>query len=107
MSDETTPQDSAAMSPASAGSVAGEPTTQAAFHRWQEFCKSCGFRLYDTPEAMSAFLEGIRFGRATSLTGAEREAVEVAISREMDAEYYGGDEPPRVVLLRGLLARQE
>lgn len=42
-----------------------------------------------------------------TLTGAEREALEVAISREMDAEYYGGDEPPRVVLLRGLLARHK
>ena len=47
------------------GSLDGEPTReQAAFHRWQEFCKSCGFRLYDTPEAMSAFLEGLRCGRA-------------------------------------------
>jgi hypothetical protein len=40
-----------------------------------------------------------------ALTDEEREAIERAISREMDAEWYGGPEPGRVVALRGLLER--
>jgi hypothetical protein len=39
------------------------------------------------------------------LTDAEREAIEKAIGRELDAEWYGGPEPARVVTLRGLLER--
>ncbi|MCS5699341.1 hypothetical protein NZK32_09850 [Cyanobium sp. FGCU-52] len=40
-----------------------------------------------------------------TLTDEEREALEKAIGRELDAEWYGGPEPDRVVALRGLLAR--
>jgi hypothetical protein len=40
-----------------------------------------------------------------TLTDAEREAIEKAIGRELDAEWYGGKEPDRVVALRGLLER--
>ncbi len=40
-----------------------------------------------------------------TLTDAEREAIEKAIGRELDAEWYGGPEPDRVVVLRGLLER--
>jgi hypothetical protein len=40
-----------------------------------------------------------------TLTDAEREAIEKAIGRELDAEWYGGPEPGRVVALRGLLER--
>ena len=45
--------------------------------------------------------------QATSLrlTDDEREAIEKAISRELDADWYGGPEPARVVTLRGLLER--
>jgi hypothetical protein len=39
------------------------------------------------------------------LTDEEREAIEKAIGRELDAEWYGGKEPDRVVALRGLLER--
>ena len=39
------------------------------------------------------------------LTDEEREAIERAIGRELDAEWYGGPEPERVVTLRGLLER--
>jgi hypothetical protein len=39
------------------------------------------------------------------LTDEEREAIEIAIGRELDAEWYGGPEPGRVVALRGLLER--
>jgi hypothetical protein len=39
------------------------------------------------------------------LTDAEREAIEKAIGRELDAEWYGGKEPDRVVALRRLLER--
>ena len=40
-----------------------------------------------------------------TLTDEEREAIEKAIGRELDAEWYGGKEPDRVVALRGLLDR--
>jgi hypothetical protein len=40
-----------------------------------------------------------------TLTDEEREAIEKAIGRELDAEWYGGPEPVRVVALRGLLER--
>jgi hypothetical protein len=39
------------------------------------------------------------------LTDEEKEALEQAISRELDAEWYGGDEPPRVTILRKLKER--
>lgn len=42
---------------------------------------------------------------ALRLTDEEREAIERAIGRELDAEWYGGPEPDRVVALRGLLER--
>jgi hypothetical protein len=41
------------------------------------------------------------------LTDAEREAIEKAISRELDSDWYGGPEPARVVTLRGLLERMK
>jgi hypothetical protein len=40
-----------------------------------------------------------------TLTDAEREAIERAIGRELDAEWYGGPEPERVTTLRTLLER--
>ena len=40
-----------------------------------------------------------------TLTDEERAAIEKAIGRELDAEWYGGPEPDRVVVLRGLLER--
>jgi hypothetical protein len=43
--------------------------------------------------------------RSPTLTDEEREAIEKAIGRELDAEWYGGKEPDRVVALRGLLER--
>jgi mono/diheme cytochrome c family protein len=43
--------------------------------------------------------------RSPTLTDEEREAIETAIGRELDAEWYGGPEPGRVVALRGLLER--
>ena len=42
-----------------------------------------------------------------TLTDEEREAIEKAVGRELDAEWYGGPEPERVVTLRGLLKRLE
>jgi hypothetical protein len=65
MSDDT--EGSAAM----LGSLANEPTPeQAAFRRWQEDCKRCGFAGCDTPEAMSAFIAGVRYaGNATLAAG--------------------------------------
>lgn len=47
----------------------------------------------------------IRSGDVAALTEEEREAIEKAIGRELDAEWYGGPEPGRVVALRGLLER--
>jgi hypothetical protein len=46
----------------------------------------------------------VRLGHPT-LTDEEREAIEKAIGRELDAEWYGGPEPGRVAALRGLLRR--
>jgi hypothetical protein len=40
-----------------------------------------------------------------TLTDEEREAIEKAIGRELDAEWYGGPEPERVTTLRTLLER--
>ena len=40
-----------------------------------------------------------------TLTDAEREAIESAISREIDAEWYGGPEPEKAAVLRDLLER--
>jgi hypothetical protein len=50
-------------------------------------------------EQAASEIEGMR------LTGAEREAIEKAISRELDSGWYGGPEPARVVTLRYLLDR--
>ncbi len=43
--------------------------------------------------------------RQPTLSDEERAAIEKAIGRELDAEWYGGPEPDRVVALRGLLER--
>ena len=59
-----------------------------------------------TPAESSTPSEGTRQAGFT-LTDAEREAIEKAIGRELDAEWYGGPEPDRVVALRGLLERTE
>ena len=40
-----------------------------------------------------------------ALTDEELEAIERAIGRELDAEWYGGTEPERVTTLRTLLER--
>jgi hypothetical protein len=66
------------------------------------------FPLYRTPQTCPYVV-----GRTTlhcsltpfTLTDEEREAIEKAIGRELDAEWYGGPEPVRVVALRGLLER--
>ena len=42
-----------------------------------------------------------------TLTDAEREAMERAISKLLDADWYGGPEPASVMTLRGLLERLE
>ena len=63
-------------------------------------------REIDRLRSLTRFQDGvIRSGDVACLTGAERTAIEHAISRELDAEHYGGDEPTRVVVLRCLLDR--
>jgi hypothetical protein len=61
-----------------------------------------GYPYYGTPEMVREAADEIERLR---LTGEEREAIEKAIGRELDAEWYGGPEPARVVTLRGLLER--
>lgn len=39
------------------------------------------------------------------LSNEEKEAIDKAISREIDAEWYGGPDPERVVILRKLKER--
>jgi hypothetical protein len=46
-----------------------------------------------------------RLRNNATLTDEEREAIERAIGRELDTEWYGGPEPERVATLRGLLER--
>lgn len=105
MSDDNT-QGAAEPSPASAGSQpvawAVTPGTLLAGRAWRVTLDkdeaeriSCGAMLvvplYEQPQH--------------TLTDEEREAIEKAIGRELDAEWYGGPEPDRVVALRGLLER--
>ena len=105
MSDDTTPQDGKAMSPASTGSV-GEPLAFAvmqpdsyvvvnSLHSAFAMRDMCGggsiVPLYRQPQP--------------TLSDAERGAIERAISREIDDEWYGGPEPERAATLRALLAR--
>jgi hypothetical protein len=59
----------------------------------------------DAEGAVVGMAEVVPLYRSPTLTDAEREAIEKAIGRELDAEWYGGKEPDRVVALRGLLER--
>lgn len=106
MSDETTPQDDAAMSPASDGSVAGDPLKYPSSTPQVSLVPA---KMFDALVAAYDEIDRLR------LTDAEREAVECGISHILDAEYDGGpgwpsrhpgpDEPLAVVALRGLLER--
>jgi predicted DNA binding protein len=60
------------------------------------------YRLPALTDAEREAMDPVDFG---GLTDKEREAIEAAIRRELDAEWYGGKEPDRVVALRGLLER--
>jgi hypothetical protein len=76
-----------------------------------------GDRIYDVyaieeeAKAIDEFVTGnhgiVPLYRSPTLTDAEREAIERAIGRELDAEWYGGPEPERVTTLRGLLERMK
>jgi hypothetical protein len=65
-------------------------THSAGCHMWHKDCMI--HRLADALER-------------AALTDEEREAIERAIGRELDAEWYGGTEPERVTTLRTLLER--
>lgn len=98
MSDETTPQDSAAMSPASDGSVAGKPVAWAALRddgdiAWIGYTPDCA--------ADGACCRRIvPLYRSPSLTAAEREAVETCIADDEAMTHHS-----RAAILRGLLER--
>lgn len=62
-------------------------------------------RLAEQDATMSVQGGNVTVTLDATLTVEEREAIEKAIGRELDAEWYGGKEPDRVVALRGLLAR--
>jgi hypothetical protein len=62
-------------------------------------------RLAEQDATMSSCDGAVTVTLDATLTDEEREAVEKAIGRELDAEWYGGKEPDRVVALRGLLER--
>jgi hypothetical protein len=59
----------------------------------------------DAEGAVVGMAEVVPLYRSPTLTDEEREAIEKAIGRELDAEWYGGPEPDGVVALRGLLER--
>jgi len=62
-------------------------------------------RLADQDATLSSCDGAVTVTLDATLTVEEREAIEKAIGRELDAEWYGGKEPDRVVALRGLLER--
>lgn len=102
MTDSTTPQDSAAMSPASAGSVAGKPIAwigvfdgepDPEFIWWDE---AKARRWINTRPGVAL----APLFTAPSLTDAEREAVETCIADDEAATAY-----ERAAILRGLLER--
>jgi hypothetical protein len=62
-----------------------------------------GITYWDGDDLVTASVQPLY--RQPTLTDEEREAIEKAIGRELDAEWYGGPEPDRVVALRGLLER--
>lgn len=94
MSDETTPQDSAAMPPASAGSV--PMGSLSAFVAWRDEKLAKGE--HDVNPYM-VWCAGVRYA---TLTDAEREAIQAAIDRFRDW-VNGTDDEEREVTLRGLL----
>jgi hypothetical protein len=61
--------------------------------------------LADQDATLSACDGNVTVTMDGTLTDEERGAIEKAIGRELDAEWYGGPEPDRVVALRGLLER--
>jgi len=62
-------------------------------------------RLADQDATLSVQGGNVTVTMDATLTDEERAAIEKAIGRELDAEWYGGKEPDRVVALRGLLER--
>jgi len=62
-------------------------------------------RLAKQDATLSACNGSVTVTMDATLTDEERAAIEKAIGRELDAEWYGGPEPDRVVVLRGLLER--
>jgi hypothetical protein len=109
MSDETKPQDGKAMSPASAGSQLREQIAALVhdamrFDREAKTPKWQGGNSYAESRARQAAWQIATMFQPT-LTDAEREAIEKAIGRELDAKWYGGPEPDRVITLRALLTR--
>lgn len=116
MSDETKPQDSAAMSPASAGSHGADITTR--LRRWTHsvdavFASDIMDEAADEIERLRGYRDMAEADRVVAelaaermrLTAAEREAIERAIGRELDPEWFGVLAADRVAALRGLLDR--
>ena len=102
MSDETTPQDSAAMPPASAGSH-GEPV---AWQATDEFGRPSGFLSWKDDETRWPKNESVPLylQPKPTLTDAEREAIEVTVAY---LELRGVRNTSVQDTLRGLLARTE
>jgi hypothetical protein len=88
-------------------SAAMRGSLPAALADYKQLAKDCGVdEGIDLPVVAMAFVHGAAYGaKHPTLTDEEREAIEKAIGRELDAEWYGGPEPVRVVALRGVLER--
>jgi hypothetical protein len=105
----TTPNDDAEPSLASAGSQLREQIAALVhdamrFDREAKTPKWQGGNSYAESRARQAAWQIATLFQPT-LTDAERGAIEKAIGRELDAEWYGGPEPDRVITLRALLTK--
>jgi hypothetical protein len=104
MTDETTPQDSAAMPPASAGSVS-EPVAWVAFATDASESRAVCLTRQEAETVSRKHGWGVAPLYAVRLTDAEREAVALAARRLSDDPMLPRDRPTADTL-RGLLERQ-
>jgi hypothetical protein len=111
MSDETTPQDGKAMSPASAGSVADDPVAWAVMPANSDYCITLSTRMQACQQAVRQKvsvgeyaskndLAVVPLYRSPTLTDAEREAIEWCAAHARLTIGVG-----RSATLRGLLER--
>jgi hypothetical protein len=108
MTDETTPQDDAAMSPASTGSVAWQSLGMISDERLKSLMEQVGMpNSRSLKEALMQCDKEARLDASSrlSLTDAEREAIKEAISCCEDITYGGAADQEAADVLKALLER--